>query len=116
MLPNVKCWVSTGNLPANVGDILLSRAIMYKLGFDPRAMLREAASFTDAIDMADAVSHSGVVQAVLVVSHELVDDLAEEEEGGAVAPGDGLMFPRHGCRRCCHRDRQRQGGVGCEGG
>ncbi|RHY54925.1 hypothetical protein DYB30_013223, partial [Aphanomyces astaci] len=80
MLTNVKCWVSTGNLPANVGDILLSRAIMYKLGFDPRAMLREAASFTDAIDMADAVSHSGVVQAVLAVSHELVDDLAEEEE------------------------------------
>ncbi|RHZ38922.1 hypothetical protein DYB26_016010, partial [Aphanomyces astaci] len=77
MLTNVKCWVSTGNLPANVGDILLSRAIMYKLGFDPRAMLREAASFTDAIDMADAVSHSGVIQAV---SHELVDDLDEEEE------------------------------------
>ncbi|KAF0702344.1 hypothetical protein AaE_016002, partial [Aphanomyces astaci] len=25
------CWVSTGDLPANVGDILLSRAIMYKL-------------------------------------------------------------------------------------
>ncbi|RLO09286.1 hypothetical protein DYB28_011025 [Aphanomyces astaci] len=73
MLTNVKCWVSTGDLPANVGDILLSRAIMYKL----RAMLREAASMTDTIDMADAVSHSGVVQ---VVSHELVDDLAEEEE------------------------------------
>ncbi|RLO07446.1 hypothetical protein DYB28_009277 [Aphanomyces astaci] len=51
MLTNVKCWVSTGNLPANVGDILLSRAIMHKLGFDPRAMLREAASVTDAIDM-----------------------------------------------------------------
>ncbi|RQM29190.1 hypothetical protein B5M09_011848 [Aphanomyces astaci] len=29
MLTNVKCWVSTGVLPANVGDILLSRAIMY---------------------------------------------------------------------------------------
>ncbi|KAF0684411.1 Aste57867_23606 [Aphanomyces stellatus] len=80
MLKNVKCWVSSGDLPANVGDILLSRAIMYKLGFDPRAMLREAASVTDAIDMADAVSHSGIVQAVLAVSHELVDDLAEEEE------------------------------------
>ncbi|ETV75457.1 hypothetical protein H257_10298 [Aphanomyces astaci] len=56
MLTNVKCWVSTGDLPAN------------------------AESFTDAIDMADAVSHSGVVQAVLAVSHKLVDDLAEEEE------------------------------------
>ncbi|RHY00208.1 hypothetical protein DYB36_013349, partial [Aphanomyces astaci] len=77
MLTNIKCWVSTGELPTNVGDILLSRAIMYKLGFDPRAMLREAASMTDEIDMADAVSHSGVVQAV---SHELVDDLAGEEE------------------------------------
>ncbi|RHY74097.1 hypothetical protein DYB34_013616, partial [Aphanomyces astaci] len=41
-----------GRLPANVGDILLSRAIIYKLGFDPRAMLREAASVTGAIDMA----------------------------------------------------------------
>ncbi|RLO02002.1 hypothetical protein DYB28_001056 [Aphanomyces astaci] len=29
MLTNVKCWVSTGDIPANVGDILLSRAIMY---------------------------------------------------------------------------------------
>ncbi|RHY17436.1 hypothetical protein DYB36_010717 [Aphanomyces astaci] len=66
-----------GRLPANVGDILLSRAIIYKLGFDPRAMLREAASVTGAIDMADAVSHSGVV---LAVSHELVDNLAEEED------------------------------------
>ncbi|RLO02024.1 hypothetical protein DYB28_014860, partial [Aphanomyces astaci] len=83
MLTNVKCWVSTGNLPANVGDILSSRAIMYKLGFDPRAMLREAASVTDAIDMADAVSHSGVVQAVL---DELVDDLAEEEEEEELLP------------------------------
>ncbi|RHZ39657.1 hypothetical protein DYB26_012769 [Aphanomyces astaci] len=40
-------------------------------------MLREAASVTGAIDMADAVSHSGVV---LAVSHELVDNLAEEED------------------------------------
>ncbi|RHZ19924.1 hypothetical protein DYB31_009930 [Aphanomyces astaci] len=52
MLTNVKCWVSTGDLPTNVGDILLSRAIMY----------------------------NGVVQAVLTVSNELVDILAEEEE------------------------------------
>ncbi|KAF0717915.1 Aste57867_2017 [Aphanomyces stellatus] len=80
MLTNVQCWVSTGDLPANVGDILLSRAIMYKLGFDPRAMLREAAAVTDEIDMADDSSHSGVVQAVMAVSHELVDDLTEEEE------------------------------------
>ncbi len=80
LLTNVRCWVSSGDLRTNVGDILLSRAIMYKLGFDPRSMLREAASMADEYDMADVVSTSGMVRAVMAVSHELTDDLAAEEE------------------------------------
>ena len=80
VLTNVKCWVSSGNLPAGVGDILLSRAIMTKLGYDPRAMLRDAAKVKDEWDMASITATSGVVQAVMSVSHDLTDDLAQEEE------------------------------------
>ncbi|RQM12335.1 hypothetical protein B5M09_011258 [Aphanomyces astaci] len=79
-LMNVKCWVSGGGLPSSVDDILLSRAIMYKLGYDPRSMLREAAAMADEYDMSEAISYSGVVKAVMMASHELVDDLATEEE------------------------------------
>ncbi|RHY10931.1 hypothetical protein DYB25_012021, partial [Aphanomyces astaci] len=79
-LMNVKCWVSGGDLPSSVGDILLSRAIMYKFGYDLRSMLREAAAMADEYDMSEAISYSGVVKAVMMASHELVDNLATEEE------------------------------------
>ncbi|CAK4640565.1 unnamed protein product, partial [Aphanomyces euteiches] len=80
LLRNVKCWVSGDDLPAGVGEILLSRAIMYKLGYDPRSMLRDAALVADQYDMADVTSPSGVVTAVMLACNELVDDLAAEEE------------------------------------
>ncbi|RHY84770.1 hypothetical protein DYB37_012254 [Aphanomyces astaci] len=81
MLTNVKCWLSLGNLPHGVGDILLSRPIMYKLGYDPHSMLREAAAACSEYDMANVESTSGVVKAVMLATkQELTDDLAEEEE------------------------------------
>ncbi|RHY52352.1 hypothetical protein DYB30_010203, partial [Aphanomyces astaci] len=81
MLTNVKCWLSLGNLPHGVGDILLSRPIMYKLGYDPHSMLREAAAVCSEYDMANVESTSGVVKAVMLATkQELTDDLAEEEE------------------------------------
>ncbi|RLO09826.1 hypothetical protein DYB28_006295 [Aphanomyces astaci] len=81
VLANVKCWLSVGNLPAGVGDILLSRPIMHKLGYDPQSMLREAAAVCSEYDMEDVESTSGVVKAVILATkQELVDNLAEEEE------------------------------------
>ncbi|RHX96792.1 hypothetical protein DYB25_007099 [Aphanomyces astaci] len=81
MLTNVKCWLSLGNLPHGVGDILLSRPIMYKLGYDPHSMLREAAAVSSEYDMADVESTSGVVKAVMLATkQELTDDLADEEQ------------------------------------
>ncbi|RHZ10010.1 hypothetical protein DYB37_006304, partial [Aphanomyces astaci] len=60
VLANVKCWLSVGNLPAGVGDILLSRPIMHRLGYDPQSMLREAAAVCSEYDMEDVESTSGV--------------------------------------------------------
>ena len=81
MLTNVKCWLSLGDLPRGVGDILLSRPIMYKLGYDPQTMLREAAAVCSEYDMTDVESASGVIKAVMIATkQELTDDLAEEEE------------------------------------
>ncbi|ETV72204.1 hypothetical protein H257_12679 [Aphanomyces astaci] len=81
MLSNVKCWLSLGNLPHGVGDILLSRPIMYKLGYDPHSILREAAAVSSEYDIADVESTSGVVKAVMLATkQELTDDLADEEQ------------------------------------
>ncbi|RHY37647.1 hypothetical protein DYB38_013667, partial [Aphanomyces astaci] len=81
VLANVKCWLSVGNLPTGVGDILLSRPIMHRLGYDPQSMLREAAAVCSEYDMEDVESTSGVVRAVMLATkQELVDDLAAEEE------------------------------------
>ncbi|ETV71525.1 hypothetical protein H257_13188 [Aphanomyces astaci] len=81
VLAKVKCWLSVGNLPAGVGDILLSRPIMHKLGCDPQSKLREAAAVCSEYDMKDVESTSGVVKTVMLATkQELVDDLAEEEE------------------------------------
>ncbi|RLN99804.1 hypothetical protein DYB28_001535, partial [Aphanomyces astaci] len=77
VLANVKCWLYVGNLPAGVGDILLSRPIMHRLGYDPQSMLREAAAVCSEYDMEDLGSTGGVVRAT---KQELVDDLAAEEE------------------------------------
>ncbi|RHY98933.1 hypothetical protein DYB35_009803, partial [Aphanomyces astaci] len=60
VLANVKCWLSVGNLPTGVGDILLSRPIMHRLGYDPQSMLREAAAVCSEYDMEDVESTSGV--------------------------------------------------------
>ncbi|RLO08650.1 hypothetical protein DYB28_003939 [Aphanomyces astaci] len=65
VLANVKCWLSVGNLPAGVGDILLSRPILHKLGYDPQSMLREAAAVCSEYDIEDVESTSGVVKAVM---------------------------------------------------
>ncbi|CAK4196662.1 unnamed protein product, partial [Aphanomyces euteiches] len=80
VLSNVKCWVTDDDLPESVGDILLSRAIMCKLGFDPRSMLRDAASIASEYDMAGATSPSGVVSAIMLARQEMEDDLSMEEQ------------------------------------
>ncbi|RHY22043.1 hypothetical protein DYB25_006383 [Aphanomyces astaci] len=64
VLANVKCWLSVGNLPTGVGDILLSRPIMHRLGYDPQSMLREAAAVCSEYDMEDVESTSGVFVAL----------------------------------------------------
>ena len=79
-LRNVRCWVSDGDLPSGVGDILLSRAIMYQLGYGPRNMLRDAAFLKSEYDMQHAKAPSGVVKAIMALNHELTDELAAEEE------------------------------------
>ncbi|ETV75061.1 hypothetical protein H257_10660 [Aphanomyces astaci] len=66
VLANVKCWLSVGNLPAGVGDILLSRPIIHKLGYDPQSMLREADAVCSEYDMEDVESTSAEEEEALV--------------------------------------------------
>jgi hypothetical protein len=42
LLWNVSCWVSPHPLPAGLGDFLVSRHLMRKLGFDENELLRAA--------------------------------------------------------------------------
>jgi hypothetical protein len=51
VLANVRFWVASGDLPAGIGDMLLSRPIMYKLGYDPKTMLRQAAEACGEYDI-----------------------------------------------------------------
>ena len=53
---------------------------MYKLGYGPANMLREAACVRSEYDMKDAKAPSEVVKATMAVNHELTDDLAAEED------------------------------------
>ncbi|KAH9100895.1 hypothetical protein Ae201684P_007086 [Aphanomyces euteiches] len=53
---------------------------MCKLGFDPRSMLRDAASIASEYDMAGATSPSGVVLAIMLARQEMEDDLSMEEQ------------------------------------
>ena len=83
VLSHVHFWVATGDLPSGVGDMLLSRPLMVKLGYDPATMLRQVAEVAGEYDMAEdgEEQNSGLVAAVLfAVKQELKDDLAEEEE------------------------------------
>ena len=95
VLSHVRFWVATGDLPSGVGDMLLSRPIMGKLGYDPTTMLRQAAAVAGEYDMSkeDEKPTSGLVAAVLFAAkQELTDDLAEEEE--ALIPLDmAACFP-----------------------
>jgi hypothetical protein len=67
VLTNVKCWISTDALPPGMGDVLLSRPIMLKLGYDPQSMLNKARESADEYDMSDVdVPPSPLIMAMYV--------------------------------------------------
>ncbi|KAL4151482.1 hypothetical protein PRNP1_008427 [Phytophthora ramorum] len=49
LLTNVVCWISPEELPAGKGDVLLSRPLMRKLGYDPVEILAKARALNSPV-------------------------------------------------------------------
>ena len=54
-LRNVNCWIAPNDLPTDLGDILLSRPVMRRLGYDPEERLRNAFPVYDLEENGGAV-------------------------------------------------------------
>ncbi len=75
LLRNVNCWVSPHSLPASLGDFLMSRHLMRKLGYDENELLTKACQRADERDMA------------------AVADLVTSEEGQLEEVEDERLLP-----------------------
>ncbi|OWZ02136.1 LOW QUALITY PROTEIN: hypothetical protein PHMEG_00026351, partial [Phytophthora megakarya] len=53
ILRNVICWVTDECLPSGVGELLLSKWVMQKLGYSPEKLLAAAQKVSDDWDMSD---------------------------------------------------------------
>jgi len=51
LLTNVRCWVLPMNLPNGMGDVLLSRKIMQKLGYSPHQLIENARKHYAVLDV-----------------------------------------------------------------
>jgi hypothetical protein len=85
LLRNVSCWVSPHPLPPGLGDFLLSRHLMQKLGFDEHELLTKACQRADEQDMAVAVECTTAEEGQLekMEAERLLPDLSmklQEEE------------------------------------
>lgn len=81
VLANVVCWVTAQQLPRGMGDLLLSRPVMERLGYNPERLLADAQRMQPTYDMGDldeAVVHG--VKSVLAYagSTEMVQQTDEE--------------------------------------
>ncbi|GMF65960.1 unnamed protein product [Phytophthora lilii] len=89
VLRNVICWVTECGLPPGVGDLLLSRWIMERLGYSPEKLLAATQQVRAEWDMSDVdgrsasgiasiLAYSGASQTPVITEEERV--LAEDED------------------------------------
>ncbi|GMF10763.1 unnamed protein product [Phytophthora lilii] len=89
VLRNVICWVTECGLPPGVGDLLLPRWIMERLGYSPEKLLAAAQQARAEWDMSDVddrsasgiasiLAYSGASQTPVITEEERV--LAEDED------------------------------------
>jgi hypothetical protein len=78
---NVICWVWPRPLPPGLGDFLLSRHLMQKLGFDENELLTKACQRADERDVAVAVdSTTEEGQLERAGTEQLLPDLSMERQ------------------------------------
>ncbi|KAE9346239.1 hypothetical protein PF008_g8382 [Phytophthora fragariae] len=81
ILRNVICWVTDQRLPLGVGELLLSKWIMQKLGYSPEKLLAVAQQVSEEWDMIDVDDGpTSKVTSVLAYGMEKPERTAEEKE------------------------------------
>jgi hypothetical protein len=91
VLRNVICWVTEQQLPSGIGDLLLSRWVMARLGYSPDKLLDAAQQLQPEWDMGD-IEDSGVAT-VLAFAGSTEAHQRTEEERAMEEDEDRACFP-----------------------
>ncbi|KAE8983544.1 hypothetical protein PF011_g21139 [Phytophthora fragariae] len=94
-LHNVPCWVCDGELPTGLGDLLLSRPLMERLGYDPQKLLDEASRKNASYDMSldPHEVRNGVQNRILAFSTQGREHTAAPEEAALREDEESTYFP-----------------------
>uniref|UniRef100_H3H500 Chromo domain-containing protein n=1 Tax=Phytophthora ramorum TaxID=164328 RepID=H3H500_PHYRM len=94
LLTNVVCWISPEELPAGKGDVLLSRPLMRKLGYDPVEILAKARALNSVMDMEDVTAGvEGGLRHVMAVAARSDRLTTAPEEASFYPDEDQACFP-----------------------
>ncbi|KAE8958879.1 hypothetical protein PR001_g30240 [Phytophthora rubi] len=94
ILRNVICWVTEQSLPEGVGDLLLSRWIMQKLGYSPEKLLANAQQVSSEWDMGDVEDNPGSTAAsVLAYATTREQPEPTSQERGLEEDEERACFP-----------------------
>ncbi|KAK1945593.1 Pro-Pol polyprotein [Phytophthora citrophthora] len=94
VLRNVICWVTESKLPPGVGDLLLSRWIMERLGYSPEKLLAAAQQVRTEWDMSDVDDGpAGGIATILAYSGAGQTPVTTEEERALEEDEDRACFP-----------------------
>jgi len=109
VLENVVCWVTTQQLPRGMGDLLLSRPVMERLGYNSERLLADSQRVQHTYDMGDlddGMVHG--VQSVLAYSGPMEELQPIEEERRFDESEDLMCFPTPLTDGVTDRDEIRQ--------
>nr|CCA21782.1 conserved hypothetical protein [Albugo laibachii Nc14] len=73
VLKNVVCWIAEKDLPTGLGQVLLRKEVLRRLGYDPRQMLHDTRLRMTDVDF-------GRVESQDELQNETVDDCIQHEE------------------------------------
>ncbi|KAG9410640.1 hypothetical protein AC1031_018662, partial [Aphanomyces cochlioides] len=70
VLTNLKCWVAAAPLHNGLGDVIVSRAVMARLGYSPRSLLKTARRAQKVYDL----GHLGGQDTCLMAAIKILED------------------------------------------
>ena len=92
-LRNVLCGVAKVDLPYGLGDILLSRAVMCRLGYHPLKWLEQARQQSDLYDLEDVHTSGSAVGRVMLAAEQRAAPITTPEEENFRGEEEGAWFP-----------------------